>query len=111
MGIFDFDKEGMLVEDFDRMGSMVTIYNPPYYPEHLEALGYEKEVDWLQVSIEVPKDVPAKYARVAALSKEMFGLHTRKLTKFDISRCGYGKKVFGLLNEAYSPLFGLHGNV
>lgn len=106
MGIFDFDKEGMLVEDFDRMGSMVTIYNPPYYPEHLEALGYEKEVDWLQVSIEVPKDVPAKYARVAALSKEMFGLHTRKLTKFDISRCGYGKKVFGLLNEAYSPLFG-----
>ena len=32
MGIFDFDKEGMLVEDFDRMGSMVTIYNPPYYP-------------------------------------------------------------------------------
>lgn len=106
MGIFDFDKEGMLVEDFDRMGSMVTIYNPPYYPEHLEALGYEKEVDWLQVSIEVPKDVPAKYARVAALSKEMFGLHTRKLTKFDISRCGYGKKVFGLLNEAYSSLFG-----
>ena len=106
MGIFDFDKEGMLVEDFDRMGSMVTIYNPPYYPEHLVALGYEKEVDWLQVNIEVPKDVPAKYARVAALSKEMFGLHTRKLTKFDISRCGYGKKVFGLLNEAYSPLFG-----
>ena len=59
-GIFDFDKEGMLVEDFDRIGSMVTIYNPPYYSEHLEALGYEKEVDWVQVSIEVPKEVPDK---------------------------------------------------
>ena len=105
-GIFDFDKEGMLVEDFDRMGSMVTIYNPPYYPEHLEALGYEKEVDWLQVSVEVPKDVPAKYARVAELSKEMFGLRSRKLTRTDISRRGYGRKVFDLLNVSYSPLFG-----
>lgn len=106
MGIFDFDKEGMLVEDFDRIGSMVTIYNPPYYSEHLEALGYEKEVDWVQVSIEVPKDVPDKYARVAELSKEMFGLRNRKLTRADISRRGYGRKVFDLLNVSYSPLFG-----
>ena len=106
MGIFDFDKEGMLVEDFDRIGSMVTIYNPPYYSEHLEALGYEKEVDWVQVSIEVPKDVPDKYARVAELSKEMFGLRSRKLTRADISRRGYGRKVFDLLNVSYSPLFG-----
>lgn len=106
MGIFDFDKEGMLVEDFDQMGSMITIYNPPYYPLHLEALGYEKEVDWVQVRIDVPKEVPAKYARVARLSKEMFGLKIRKLTDEDIHKRGYGKKVFELLNLAYSPLFG-----
>ena len=47
MGIFDFDKEGMLIEDFDKLGSMITIYNYPYYPKHMEALGYEKEVDWV----------------------------------------------------------------
>src|SRR5574344_852620 len=41
MGISDFDKEGMLVEDFDLMGSMVSIYNPPYYPRHMEQMGYE----------------------------------------------------------------------
>lgn len=106
MGIFDFDKEGMLVEDFDRTSSMITIYNYPYYPRHLEALGYRKEVDWVQIRIEVPAEVPAKYARVAELSKEMFGLHVKKLTDEDISRRGYGQKVFGLLNVAYSPLFG-----
>lgn len=106
MGIFDFDKEGMLVEDFDQMGSMITIYNPPYYPRHLEALGYEKEVDWIQVCIEIPKEVPAKYARVANLSKEMFGLSVRKLTHTDVYKKGYGKKVFKLLNQAYAPLFG-----
>lgn len=106
MGIFDFDKEGMLVEDFDQPGSMVTIYNPPYYPQHLEALGYEKEVDWVQVCIKVPKEIPPKYARVAALSQEMFGLRVRKLTHADVYRRGYGRKVFELLNEAYAPLFG-----
>ena len=105
MGIFDFDKEGMLVEDFDQLGSMITIYNPPYYPKHLEALGYEKEVDWVQIRIDVPKEVPAKYARVAKLSKEMFGLHVRKLTQKDIAQ-GYARKVFELLNQAYAPLFG-----
>lgn len=106
MGIFDFDKEGMLVEDFDQLGSMITIYNPPYYPRHLEMLGYEKEVDWIQVRIEIPKEIPEKYARVARLSKELFGLEVRKLTHEDIYKKGYGRKVFELLNEAYAPLFG-----
>ncbi|MCC8132609.1 MAG: N-acetyltransferase [Tannerellaceae bacterium] len=106
MGIFDFDKEGMLIEDFDKMSSMITIYNPPYYPKHMETLGYEKEVDWVQISIEIPKEVPPKYARVAKLSKEMFGLRVRKLTDTDIHQYGYGKKVFHLLNLAYAPLFG-----
>lgn len=106
MGIFDFDKEGMLVEDFDQLGSMITIYNYPYYPKHMEALGYEKEVDWVQIRIKVPKEIPPKYVRVAELSKEMFGLHVRKLTDEEITRHGYGKKVFELLNTSYSPLFG-----
>lgn len=106
MGIFDFDKEGMLVEDFDKMGSMITIYNYPYYPEHMVVHGYEKEVDWVQVSIEIPAEVPPKYVRVSNLTKELFGLHVRKLDNTDIYKRGYGHKVFRLLNLAYSPLFG-----
>ncbi len=105
MGITDFDKEGMLIEDFDKLGSMNTIYNYPYYPRHLEALGYEKEVDWVQICIKVPQEIPAKYARVANRSKEMFGLKVIKVTDADILN-GYGKKVFDLLNLAYAPLFG-----
>lgn len=106
MGIFDFDKEGMLVEDFDKEGSMITIYNYPYYPQHIEALGFEKAVDWVQIRIDIPKEVPPKYARVADLSMEMFGLHVKVLTDDDVYKRGYGKKVFDLLNTAYSPLFG-----
>lgn len=106
MGIFDFDKEGMLVEDFDQMGSMTTIYNPPYYPRHLEALGYRKEVDWVQIQVEVPEEIPAKYVRVARLTKEMLDLKVRILTDRDVYKRGYGQKVFELLNLAYAPLFG-----
>ena len=106
MGFFDFDKEGVLIEDFDQTGSMVTIYNPPYYPKHMETLGYKKEVDWVQVCLEVPKEIPAKYSRVAKLSQEMFGLHVKKLNNTDIYKRGYGRKIFNLINTAYSPLFG-----
>lgn len=106
LGITDFDKEGMLVEGFEQMGSMVTIYNPSYYPWHMETLGFTKEVDWVQIRMDIPKEVPQKYARVSKLSKEMFGLHVKKLTDYEIKKEGYGKKVFDLLNIAYSPLFG-----
>ena len=106
LGITDFDKEGMLVEDFHLTGSMNTIYNPEYYPRHLEALGFEKEVDWLQVRINIPKEVPARYARTAQYAREQIGLRVVKLTNDDIYRRGYGQKVFNLLNEAYQPIFG-----
>lgn len=108
LGVTDFDKEGMLLTDFDSMGAMTEIYNYAYYPAHVEALGFGKAVDWLQVRIAVPKQVPEKYARTARLSKEMFGLKVRKVSAKEIYN-GYGRKIFKLLNEAYSPLFGFTG--
>ena len=105
LGITDFDKEGMLVEDFDMMGSPNTIYNHNYYPRHMEALGLEKEVDWVQIRINVPEEVPARYQRVAQYCREQMGLRVIKVTSRMV-REDYGKKVFDLLNEAYAPLFG-----
>lgn len=106
LGITDFDKEGMLVEDFHLAGSMITIYNPDYYPHHMEALGFGKEVDWVQIRIKIPEEVPAKYVRVAQYVKEQMGLRVIKVSNKDIYKNGYGKKVFNLLNEAYRPIFG-----
>ena len=106
LGITDFDKEGMLIEDFNLPGSMNTIYNPSYYPRHMEALGFKKEVDWVQIRINLPKEVPARYARTAQYAREQIGLRVIKLTSADICHHGYGQKIFDLLNEAYKPLFG-----
>ena len=106
LGITDFDKEGMLVEDFDMTGSPSTIYNPDYYPRHMEALGLEKEVDWVQIRINVPEEIPARYQRVAQYCMDQMGLKVIKVTDDMIYNKGYGKKIFDLLNEAYEPLFG-----
>ncbi len=105
LGITDFDKEGMLVEDFDCLGSMIDIYNYPYYPRHMEAHGYKKVADWVQIRVEIPQEVPPRYARVARLSKEMYGLRVKKVTLKEAYE-GEGKRLFELMNEAYAPLFG-----
>ena len=106
MGISDFDKEGMLVEDFDKVGSEVTIYNYPYYPKHMEQLGFQKEADWIQIRVDVPKEVPERFSHVSALLKKRYGWRVHKMTSREIEKEGYGRKVFQLLNEAYQPLFG-----
>ena len=106
LGITDFDKEGMLVEDFHLTGSMNTVYNPDYYPRHIEALGFKKEVDWVQIRINIPQEVPARYARTAQYARDQIGLRVVKMTKEDVEKRDYGRKVFQLLNEAYQPIFG-----
>ena len=106
MGITDFDKEGMLIEDYHLMGTMNTIYNYDYYPRHMEAMGFQKEVDWLQIRVAIPSEVPLRYARTAQYVREQMGLKVIKVTNKDITVGGYGRKVFDLLNIAYRPLFG-----
>jgi len=105
LGVTDFDKEGMLVEDFNLKGSMTAIYNPAYYPRHMEALGFEKEVDWQQVRIRIPEEVPARYARTAQYAREQIGLTVKKCSKRELlGECG--QQVFRLFNAAYAPIFG-----
>lgn len=105
MGITDFDKEGMLIEDFELGGSAAEFWNYPYYVKHMEKQGYTKAVDWLQVRIDVPKDIPARYHRVSEYLKEELHLRVIKKTKKDV-KAGYGHVLFNLFNEAFEPLYG-----
>ena len=106
MGFTDFDKEGMLIDGFDYLGSMTTFYNYPYYPKHLESLGSEKEVDWIQLRMAVPEQIPERFLRVGNLIRDRYNLQVKKLSRSEMYEGGYGKKIFSLFNEAYSPLFG-----
>lgn len=106
LGFTDFDPEGMLVEGFDRMGTMVGIYNHPYYKEHIEKLGMSKIVDWVEFRIAVPDKLPEKLPRIADIVLKKNHLHIRKLTHKIIKEERYGHKLFELINETYCVLYG-----
>ena len=56
LGFCDLDSQGLLVDGFDEMSSIITYYHNPYYKEHLEKLGYAKDVDWLEFEILLPEN-------------------------------------------------------
>lgn len=106
LGFTDMDAEGMLVEGFDQLSTMATIYNHPYYPVHMEGLGLEKSADWVEMKIYIPDAIPEKHRRISDIIARKYGLHIRKVTsKKEIMRSGLAHDIFRLINEAYAPLF------
>lgn len=107
LGFTDMDPEGMLTWGFDKLGTMATIYNYEYYPQHMEELGgWEKDNDYVEYYLVVPEKSPEKYTKIAEMVEKRYNLHVRKLTKKDIFQGGYGKKLFDLINLTYSDLYG-----
>ena len=106
LGFSDMDPEGMLVEGFDQEGTMATIYNYPYYPKHLEAMGFEKEADWIEFRMTIPDGIPERYQRISDIIKRKYELSTPKYTSAKKLVKDYGQEIFQLINEAYSELYG-----
>lgn len=106
LGFTDFDPEGMLVEGFDRMGTMAMIYNHPYYPEHMVKHGYVKETDWMEFRIRIPETLPERHQKLAQLVMERNKLRIVKKTRKQIRDEKYGHKLFRLINDTYCILYG-----
>lgn len=101
----DLDQEGCLIEGFDKLSTMATIYNYPYYREHFEKLGYDKESDWVEFVMEVPDAVPEKHLRIAEIVKKKFNLRVVKYTSRRKIKKDYGRQIFYLVNDAYKDLY------
>ena len=106
MGFTDMDPEGCLIEGFDQLGTMATIYNYPYYSKHFEELGYEKVQDWVEFKITVPDDLPEKHYRIANIVKEKYGLKLAECKNIKELADKYGQSLFQIINIAYDKLFG-----
>ncbi|MBQ0080254.1 MAG: N-acetyltransferase [Alistipes sp.] len=107
LGFTDMDAEGMLVEGFDVIGTMATIYNYPYYASHMAKLGMEKAADWVEFRLLVPDKVPEKMVRIGEIVQKKFGLRSVKITsKKMLKEKNYGQRIFDLINEGYKDLFG-----
>jgi len=105
LGFTDLDHEGMLVEGFEELGTMATIYNYPYYPQHIERLGYRKESDWVEFIMDVPDGIPEKYARIADIVRRKYKLRNLHYTSRRRIKDEYGRALFHLINEAYDGLY------
>ena len=105
LGFTDLDHEGMLVEGFEELSTMATIYNYAYYPDHLLRLGYKKESDWVEFLMEVPSGIPDKYNRIADIVKKKYGLKVLKYTSRKRAKAEYGRALFHLINDTYDGLY------
>ncbi len=107
LGFTDLDQEGMLVEGFDQMGTMATIYNHPYYPVHVEKLGYVKDADWVEYRITIPDAVPDRMRRISELVLKKNRLRILKYSSSSkLIKDGYVQALFELVNDSYSHLYG-----
>lgn len=105
LGFTDFDPEGLLIEGFDQLSTMALIYNYPYYVDHIEEMGFQKDADWIEYKIEVPKALPERVARMANIIERRANVHVTPLTRKLIKEKDYAHKIFKIINECYKNLY------
>lgn len=109
LGFCDLDREGMLVEGYDRRNMFITYYNLPYYNEHLSRMGFHKDTDWIEYKINVPSEQDEIYRKIHHLSELVMKrghFHKANFTKRSQYK-PYIKSFFELVNVAYKELYGV----
>jgi GNAT superfamily N-acetyltransferase len=106
LGFTDLDREGMLVEGFDELGTLATFYNHAYYPLHMEKAGYVKDIDWVEYEITVPSQPNQTIARLAevVMRRNKFKLLQAR-SKQEL--LPYTGELFEVFEEAYKNLYGV----
>ena len=105
IGFTDLDRQGMLVDGFDQLNMFITIYNHPYYMEHMEKLGFVKDVDWTEKQIIWPTSIPEKVTRGAEIARKRYGYELIKCkTKKEVFKYVY--EAFDMYNVAFNELYG-----
>jgi len=106
LGFTDLDYEGMLIEGFEELGTMATIYNYPYYHKHPEKYGYKKDIDWIEFEVKAPQEVPEKIDRIANIALKRNNLRVLKVKKSK-DLLPYAKDMFKVLDETFKDLYGV----
>lgn len=106
LGFMDSDSEGMLVEGFDELDMLITIYNAPYYARHMEALGYKKDIDWVEYQVMVPD--AKRSAKLQKLSQAIENRFGYTVQHFSSSKeiMPVAAEFLLIVAEAYKDLYG-----
>lgn len=99
----NMEKQAMLVEGFDHITTMGADYNYPYYPEYMDLMGFEKEVDYIQYRVKVTP-VSERISHMADLLAKKYHIRVREIKdKEQLRRDGYN--FLEVLNESYHDIF------
>jgi len=102
LGFTNLDTQGLLIEGFDYIQSVASVYHLPYYQIHFQKLGYKKEIDWVEFRLKIA-ETPEKAVKMAALIKERYKLK-QIVIKNRAQLKQYAHKVFEVLNDAFDEL-------
>lgn len=105
LGFTDMDGEGMLIEGYEEESTLGSIYNYPYYRNHIEKLGYTKDIDWIEFRVNVTSSTPEKIERIAQISLQRNNLRVPVFKKSK-ELLPYARDIFYLINETYKDLYG-----
>lgn len=106
LGFTDMDFEGTLIEGFEEISTLGSIYNYPYYPSQIEKNGYNKDIDWVEFEVTMNnKPIPEKVKRIGEIALKRNNLHVLRVKKSK-NLLPYAKELFYLINNSYKDLYG-----
>jgi len=104
----DLDPEGLLIEGFEELGTIATIYNYPYYPVFVERYGFSKDIDYLEFQAQATAGtvMPEKMVKLAEWAAKRNKFRLLKYDNVKRLQRERGQELFDLLDEAFSELYG-----
>ena len=105
VGFTDFDHEGLLLEGYEYLAPMASLYNYPYYVKHMDAYGLTKEADWIEFQIYPPAKCPERLERIAEIVKQRSHVHVDKVHNTHELVHKYGIQYMDVIDEAYQKLY------
>ena len=104
----DLEREGMLVDGFEEPATFEENYNFSYYKEHVEALGYQKEIDWTASRLYGPESPEAldELEELVAFIFKRYKLHYGTAKSGPDLLKKYSEGIFDLLDASYKDLYG-----
>lgn len=105
VGFTDFDHQGLIVEGFDYLVPMASLYNYPYYVQHMEAYGLLKENDWIEMQIYPPQELPERFGRMTKIVQERSHVRVDKVKNCKELVQKYGTSYMDVIDQAYQKLY------
>lgn len=105
VGFTDFDHQGLLIEGFEYLAPMASLYNYPYYEKHLDTYGLVKDNDWIEMQIYPPQELPERYARMAKIVEQRSRVRIDKVKNTKELVAKYGMEYMDVIDTAYQKLY------